>query len=141
MRIDESRHRDHIRSVDHLGRGLETGLDRDDLRALDQHVRSLKVADVWIEREHAAALQQDTAPAYPGRAAAVALAVCGQGSPSQHLGCDGASHEPHSARCEEMAARHPAIAGQIRIALVHSSVARLRCSGSRDLFAHVFVLR
>ena len=58
--IDESRHHDRVRRVDHLGvRRIDVRPHRGDALALDQHVGLFEVADRTIERQHAAALEQD----------------------------------------------------------------------------------
>src|SRR5437773_2663325 len=63
VRVNETRHDDPIRRVDHCRRCLEIRPDCDDLLALDQHVGFLKVTNFGVHAEHDAALQQDAAPA------------------------------------------------------------------------------
>ena len=58
--IDEARHDDAVRGIDHLRvRRADVRLHRRDFLAFDQHVGLLEVADGAVEREHAAALDQD----------------------------------------------------------------------------------
>ena len=60
----------HFDGIDHLGvRRADVRLHRRDFLALDQHVGLLEVADVLVEREHAAALDQDRPAGLRGRAA------------------------------------------------------------------------
>ena len=58
VRVDEPRHDDHVRSVDHLRVGADVRLNRGDQAFLDQHVGGVEVADLRIEREDASALEQ-----------------------------------------------------------------------------------
>ena len=68
--------------VDHLGIGrADVRPHRGDLAALDQHVGLLEVADRAVEREHAAALDQDRA-ARSGRAAG----LCARAVPTDRAG-------------------------------------------------------
>ena len=58
--IDEARHHDGVRGVDHLGiGGADVRPHRRDLAAFHQHVGLLEVADRLVAREHAAALDED----------------------------------------------------------------------------------
>ena len=67
--IDEARHHDRLRGVDHLGIGrADVRLHRRDFAALDQHVGLLEVADRPVEREHEAALEQDRPAGAPASA-------------------------------------------------------------------------
>jgi len=75
--IDETGHNDHVRSVDHAADALRLGWTATILEPSINTFRCLEVADVWIEREHAAALQQDTAAAAVAWATALGLAVGG----------------------------------------------------------------
>ena len=60
VRIDEARHDDDIRGIDHLRVGrADVRPHRRDLLALDQHVGLLEIADRAVEREHETALEQD----------------------------------------------------------------------------------
>src|SRR5205809_7529731 len=63
VRVNETRHDDPIRRVDHCRRCLEIRPDCDDLLALDQHVGFLKVTNFGVHAEHDAGLQQGAAPA------------------------------------------------------------------------------
>ena len=74
MGVDEARHHDPVRRVDHRGvaRG-DVGTHRIDLAVLDQHVGSGEVADGAVEREHDAALEQDAARALHAREVGIAL--------------------------------------------------------------------
>ena len=59
MAIDEARHHDHARCIDHLGlRGHQTGTDLDDLVPLDQDVGGGEVTNVRVEAEHCGAPDQ-----------------------------------------------------------------------------------
>ena len=58
VRVDEPRHDDHVRGVDHLRVGADVRADRGDPAFLDQHVGGVEVADLRIEREDASALEQ-----------------------------------------------------------------------------------
>ena len=59
MGVDESRHHDGVRGIDDLALRLQIRLDRSDFLALDQDIRDLEVADIAIESQHHATLQQD----------------------------------------------------------------------------------
>jgi hypothetical protein len=58
--VDEARHHDRAARVDHRRpfRGLEVGADRGDPLAFDEDVGALEVADLAVEREDGAALDQ-----------------------------------------------------------------------------------
>jgi hypothetical protein len=60
VRVDEARHHDAIACVDdvRVRARLKILADRDDLGALDQHVRVRHVAELGVEREHVATLDQ-----------------------------------------------------------------------------------
>jgi hypothetical protein len=58
VRVDEPRHHDHVRGVDHLRVRADVRANRGDQAFLDQHVGGVEVADLRIEREDASALEQ-----------------------------------------------------------------------------------
>ena len=92
VRVDETRHDDHARGINHLSIRFEIRLDRNDLFAFDQHVRVFEVADIAVKSEHDAAFEQG----------AVASAA------SNHtlgLAADSSRNESHGARFHKLATR------------------------------------
>ena len=80
VRIDEARHDDAVRRIDHLGvRRADVRLHRRDLPAFDQHVGLLEVADDVVERENAAALDQDRPAGLCRLGRRLRLTACGCG--------------------------------------------------------------
>ena len=114
VRIDEARHHDRVRSVDDLGIGrADVRPHRRDLAALDQHVGLLEVADRAVEREHAAALDQDR-PAGRGGAGA----CCAFGGAITLAAIAGAATAPIAVvqrNCRRDIAGEPARAARARI--------------------------
>src|SRR5258708_2888269 len=63
MSVDKAGHDDHAGGVDDNGGCFGCpgiGANRQNLRAFDQYVGFLVIADLWIERQHDAALEQDS---------------------------------------------------------------------------------
>jgi hypothetical protein len=92
MGVDEARQHDHVPGVDDSGVGSDVGSHRGDLRAFDQHVGLVEVADGAIEAQHHAALEQDA-----GR-----TALCKCGPPPNGA----AGQERGAARQQDIAAAH-----------------------------------
>jgi hypothetical protein len=66
VRVDEARHHDLARGVDHVGvGGVDMVSDLHDLRSFDQHVALGEIAHVRIDRHHHAALDQDARAVLP----------------------------------------------------------------------------
>ncbi len=108
MGVDEAGNDDSVRGVDDrdcIARHLDVWPDLADLAALDQHVRLREVADLPVEGEDDAALEQNA----PFTLHARKLGVDGtrrlrEGVARQHLRCGSAGRE-RGARFEKPASR------------------------------------
>ena len=61
VRVNQPRHHDSVRRVDHFGSGLQVGSEGGDLLSFNQHIGFLKVADVAIHTQYDAAFEQNAA--------------------------------------------------------------------------------
>ncbi len=108
MGIDEAGDDDPAGGVDHRGRiarDCDIGTDLPDLAVLDQHVGAREIADLPVDRQHQAALDQD--PARALQAAELAIRAGRAGTLRQRRAgqSGGAGGQYPGARLEKAAAR------------------------------------
>ena len=104
MGVDETRQHDAVGGIDHRGGGAghrDVRANLVDLAVLDQHVSLGEVADLTVEREHDATLEQDTPRRQEPRQLGVTLRLRGaaEGGQARAERCEA------RARLQEMAPR------------------------------------
>ena len=118
MGVDKPGNDDPLVGVDDrdVARHGDIGTHLADLAVLDQQIRLCEVADLPIEREHHAALEQDPARTLDTGMHRIGLAAAlRRGRRGQHLrGSATADHD--SARLQKRAARRQVICGRRSIA-------------------------